>query len=520
MGGLMSHLLASKQADQGMNTQAPSSWLRATLSGWGRAVLLIFVAAILVGYWFLPIPGQILYDPAHLTKGNAWPQVRLEPPAPAPGTQATVAVTDTTPWINIELTVAGHRATFERYEINGAAGYWTWYHAFTVPSRSSYELVFFHDCDTGCLERARLTIGATTPAAARPADNIATKLGVVFANPERDWHNRSAWDVELTYARQFDREYWSVDDLAERVQRAAARGLRVLVRVDYDQGQSIPPANDNLALDSYLRSLRRLARDERLKPVYGYVIGSSYNTRGNNLQAPAALVTPAWYARVFNGYGVDPLHGDNVVETIRAENPAVRVLVGPVAPWSADQDGRLPYAINVPWLNYMNSLVSALDASTSANEAVGVPLVAPDGFAVQAPGRPDRLAPGSASQADEPRTDLPRAGWNGAQAGFRVYRDWLGIINSYAHTHGLPVYITSANTFQYDTGTPPAQNYPRGWLASALDVVNREPQIRALCWFIDAFPMDNKWDLFSLTNPHGLLVDAADDFDRLLNQTP
>lgn len=506
MSALVRALLRTKQAFQ---------------TTWGRRSLLIALALLVAGLWFVPIPGQILYDPAHLIRGNAWPQVRIEPQAPAPGQQATIIVTDTTPWTHIELILGGSHATFERYEENSSAGYWSWYFSFTVPNNPSYELIFYYDCNTGCRERARLTIGQPVSLGSEPvANKIPTKLGLVFANPARDWHNRSGWDVELTYARLLDQEYWGVDDLASRVQRADANGLHVLVRIDFDQGQSLPPADDNLALDVYLQSIRRLARDERLKAVYGFVIGSGYNTNGNNSQAPTAPVTPEWYARVFNGFGVDPQHSDNVIETVRAENPRARVLVGPVAPWSQDQNGRLPYEIDVAWLNYMNTLVAALDASATDNEVIGIPMSAPDGFAVQAPGRPDVAELGSRPKADEPRISLPRSSWDGAQAGFQVYRDWLGIINDYSHTKGLPVYITSANTFESNTGTPPAQNYPRGWLASALEVVNLDPQVEALCWFIDNFPMDNHWELFSLTDPRGLLVDAADDFDRLLIQQP
>jgi hypothetical protein len=62
----------------------------------------------------------------------------------------------------------------------------------------------------------------------------------------------------------------------------------------------------------------------------------------------------------------------------------------------------------------------------------------------------------------------------------------------------------------------PAQNYPPGWLTAALDVVNREPQIAALCWYLDVFPHDDQWDFFSLTNPRGLMVNAAGEFDSLL----
>lgn len=52
---------------------------------------------------------------------------------------------------------------------------------------------------------------------------------------------------------------------------------------------------------------------------------------------------------------------DNVMQTIRTENAFVRILVGPVQPWNWDQDGEHPHTIDVPWLNYMNTLVIYLN---------------------------------------------------------------------------------------------------------------------------------------------------------------
>ena len=106
-------------------------------------------------------------------------------------------------------------------------------------------------------------------------------------------------------------------------------------------------------------------------------------------------------------------------------------------------------------------------------------------------------------EADEPLTDLPHASWNGAQSGFRIYQDWLSIVNAYTTTRGLPVFITSANTYAPDVKVPPAQNYPKGWLTTALAVVNREPQVKALCWFMDSLPTDEQWKDFSLTDRKG-----------------
>ncbi|HLF24815.1 MAG TPA: hypothetical protein VJG32_00645 [Anaerolineae bacterium] len=470
----------------------------------------------LAGYWLLPIPGQVAFVPGEARRVLIWPQVRIEPERREPGQSAAVYITDVTAWANVGLTVNGRSARFEDWHQNPASDSWTWRWTFSVPDRNSYSIVFYHDCDTGCLERTRVTIGASDTMRAAATARMPTKLCAVFADPERDWHNRSGWDVELTYALQAEEDYWRIDDLAERVQQAIDRGLRVLVRVDYDRQQSLPPAGDYVALDTYLKYVRRLARDARLKDVYGYVIGSGFNTDGSNTQSPDKPVTSEWYARVFNGYNAEATHIDNVVQVIRAENTRVQILVGPVRPWNTDQDGQRRYTIDVPWLNYMNTLVAALDESTQAKAAVGIPFVSPDGFAIQASGRPDAPEIGSRDGADEPRLDIQRAEWDGAQAGFRVYRDWLSIINRNPTTRGLPVYVTSTNTFTPDTGTPPAQNYPKGWLSNALDVINREPQIKALCWFIDDFPHDSQWDLFSLTQQPGRLIDAAEEFDALL----
>jgi hypothetical protein len=282
----------------------------------------------------------------------------------------------------------------------------------------------------------------------------------------------------------------------------------------------LPPTGDYLALSQYLQYLQRLARDERLRDVYGYFLGSSYNSLGSNTLAPVRPVTPEWYARVFNGYGEEVAHADNAVQTMRAENPHVRVLVGPVQPWIIDQDGIQQYESNAPWLNYMNTLAAALDEGARAKAAAGIPLTEPDGFAVQAPGRPDAPELVGRDAGEEPRLDLLREEWDGAQAGFRVYRDWLDIINTYPSTQGLPVYVTAANTFTPDEGIPPAQNYPRGWLTTALEVINEEPQIRALCWFMDYFPHDTQWEYFSLTRQPGRLLDAAEEFDLLLREEP
>lgn len=485
-------------------------------------ILLLGLIVFTVIYWLLPIPGQILFAPDNWQQINAWPQVRLNTADLQPGEEASLVLYDTIPWAYVKLIAEDAEGTLRGSELNSASGVYRWDWSFIVPDTPGYRLDFYHDCDSGCQAWTTVTAGATTSTDDNTpsVERVPTKLGVVFANPGRNWHNRRGWAVELTYAQLAEEEYWGIDDLAWRVETATEKGLRVLVRVDYGQGQSIPPAEDYLALDEYLSYLKRLARDDRLANVYGYVIGNGFNTEGNNSQSPQNVVTPEWYARVFNGYDAPIEHTDNAMQTIHAEDPTVRVLVGSVAPWRGDQDGERAYMIDVPWLNYFNTLVAAVDQTVRTKTAAGISFVAPDGFAVQAPGRPDAPELVGEERAGEPGIDLQRPEWNGAQAGFRVYRNWLDIVNAYSSTQGRPVYITSTNTFQPDDGIEPAENYPPGWLTTALDVINREPQVAALCWFVDEFPHDDQWDLFSLTSPRGQMANAAEEFTRLLQNQP
>lgn len=484
------------------------------------ALGLMLGVIILSGYWFLPIKGQVVVIPESITPNLIWPQMRIEPVLPQPGQSVTVWATDGVPWANVRIGVNEKSMVVKNWRAN-PGGTWSWSVDFIMPEMKSVTLTFYHSCDSGCIERGRMVIGKIQSMIL--TKTVPTKLGVVFADPNRNWHGRSGWDVQVTYARlddkNQDREYWGADGLAERVQRSAANGLRVLVRVDYAQGQSIPPANDHLALTEYLQYVQRLARDERLSGVFGFIIGSGYNEIASNSVAPQQLVTAQWYARVFNGYGEPIARTDNVVQTIRNANPHVRVLVGPVRPWSFDQNGARQNAIDVPWLNYFNTLVAAVDETARQKSAANIPLAAPDGFAINAPGRPSASELAGRSVAEEPRLDLRRSEWNGAQAGFRVYRDWLDMINAYPTTRGLPVYITSTNTFTADEGIVPAQNYTPGWLTTAFQVVNQDYQIQALCWFLDTDRSgDSRWDTFSLTKHPGKLINAAEEFDALLQR--
>ncbi len=481
-----------------------------------RVWVILLGTLLIVGYWSLPIHARVLILPtAEQRYLGAWPYMQVEPPAARSGDPVTIYVHDNVPWPYVKLVVNGTEVQRdERYPTG--TGPWVWRWQFAAPQLPSYAVTFYHDCHTGCVARTTVMLGDHVVPTPSPVTPVPTKLGVVFVNPTRDWHGRAGWDVELTYVQRQDDPDFSIDGLARRVQQSIHQNLRILVRIAYDQRQALPPANDEVALKRYLDYCARLVRDDRLLGVYGYVIGSGFNTKGENTQAPDRPTMPEWYARVFNGYGLPEARSDNVVQTMHIINPSIHVLIGPVTPWNVDSNGNIHDAFDQPWLNYLNTLVAHIDIAAQAKSKVGLPFAVPDGFAFQAPGRPG--APEVASQpAHEPSTDVKRATWGNAQAGFRIYQDWLRIINHYSTTQGKPAYITSTNTWTSDTQIPPEQNYPVGWLTTALVEINNEPQIQALCWFVDE-PLGEMWTEFSLSRHPGHLNDTAREFDQLLQQ--
>ncbi len=464
-------------------------------------IFIILTASII--YWLLPINGRLAYLPEGVDAVQAYPRVTFE--TNESGTSVTVRDVTTYTHVLLESAETVHIPTDHGEKDDAGLWLWRW---MLPPDITIDTLTLYHNCLTGCQLWTTLQTQATTLDV--PTSNAPTKLGVVLANRDRDWHDRQGWDVEITYTQLAEEEFWGVDDLAHRVRIAHEKNLRVLVRVEYGQGQSIPPADDEVALDEYLRFLQRLTRDARLANVYGFIIGSNFNTAGGNSQAPEQMVSAEWYARVFNGYGIDPALSNNAIEVARRENAQTRILVGPVSPWNRDQDGAIVNKIDVPWLNYMNSLVHYVNQSAEAKAKRGVAGTDPDGFAVQAFGRVGDLG------ALEPFERVSSAEFPNAQMGFRIYEDWLTIINRYEQTRGKLVYINATNTFDPLNGSVPAENYPAGWLTNAYAVVNEEPQIAALCWFVDGFEHDEQWEMFSLIKPRGALAVAASEFDTIL----
>ncbi|MCZ7668021.1 MAG: hypothetical protein M5U34_12925 [Chloroflexi bacterium] len=154
-----------------------------------RTYIILFTLAIfaLIFYWLLPISGKIAYIPASLTANkHLATSERHQQRRKRTGNHRARCH----PWTFVRLELAGTEATLVEHGSQNAEGVWQWrWQAVGVPEATSINL--YHSCNTGCqLWTKTETAVSATLSAGVSTQLTPTKLGLVFANPERDWHNR------------------------------------------------------------------------------------------------------------------------------------------------------------------------------------------------------------------------------------------------------------------------------------------------------------------------------------------
>ncbi|MFN0072845.1 MAG: hypothetical protein ACKVVP_15275 [Chloroflexota bacterium] len=355
-----------------------------------------------------------------------------------------------------------------------------------------------------------------------------TLAGATWVDNSRPWitRNKTGTDVWHVYMHPpAPPAGGSADNFANvrdniSMSRQSTPKQNVLLRVDYAEGQSLPW--NATTRGEYLGFLQQICADPIFREnLLGFIIGNECNSQDENRQSGGTMNPDEW-ARTYNGYGSGASATDNAFQVIRAALPDARVLVGAVAPYNPQADGSPAFAIPVPWLNYFNQLcLRVTQRMTQAG------LSAPDGFALHAYGRvgDDGTANGG---SQEPHRSVPSPVPYPASAeyGFRVYRQWLAVMDGYPLLQLAPVWITETNTF---TTTHCDQSYPMnppGWYFEAVKEIydfNHDPfvsvqnRIKSVCWFVDR-NFDGNWGLDAISgHTMGRLGAASNDFNSVLN---
>jgi hypothetical protein len=208
-----------------------------------------------------------------------------------------------------------------------------------------------------------------------PASLPQTVAGVHYAGPGLDADElltgvepaadatpvHTAWSVEVVYTsdHRFD------DELVEELRAKHARGFRIILRVDYERKQPVPPADDPAAVARYVDTFIRYY--ERTNGLVRYfVVGNEGNVdapgddpgRVTECLAGRGACTPESYVAVYR----------QVRLALRSRTNAY-LLVGPVSPGSADDP--LRYADGLAYLGRILSLLHPLEVDGIALHAYG-----------------------------------------------------------------------------------------------------------------------------------------------------
>jgi hypothetical protein len=303
--------------------------------------------------------------------------------------------------------------------------------------------------------------------------------------------------------------------VAESVRVSHQAGRNVIVRVDYAEGQNLPPSESSLS--SYVSTLTTICQNADFRNhAWGYIIGNEPNASFEN--SGLTPMTPSWYARVFCGFGTSSNRTDNALQTIRGHQPSARVLIGAVGPWNTDANGSPAFTLDCPWLNYFNEMCQHIGEAM-----VFRGLGAVDGCAIHTYGRVGtsgtlnggKNEPHNHVQAPPPS---PPSAW----FGFTTYKNRLDVIDSHdlGGIAGSPIWITETNT---RTDAPSKDSYPSGWYIEALKQIYDSnaswERIMSVCWFVDRDYGDH-WPDEALTDPIEKCEDADDDFNQALVGTP
>ena len=257
-------------------------------------------------------------------------------------------------------------------------------------------------------------------------------------------NGKGMYSVEVLYTDQYNK----TNDRA-KLQNIVNKGFRVILRIDYKHGQTVPAENDWVGRYNFAQSCKTIAQDVG-DLVNIYVIG-------NEMQADYEGKIPAlWYTYCFNDYDTNCVY-----DQIKAVRPGAIVCMGALSGW--------PGYDHEPTSNisFMNTFLANVEAV--------------DGFALHAYSGTSYYN-GTGGIEDPRYSDT---------TGLHSFSEFMKkIYAKYGATK--PVYITEANTYWGLNPSVPAQfsdkSYRDNWMKEAFQAIDEwnasnDIKVDAFCWF-------------------------------------
>jgi hypothetical protein len=167
-----------------------------------------------------------------------------------------------------------------------------------------------------CLKRALLAFVFTVVAAAGArADGTYPIYGSSFYGTGEEQtikNGKGMYSVEMLYTKRYTNPSAEVSKL----RAIAGKGFRLILRLDYDYGQTVPANWDWVGRYDYAVRCGQIARD-MAGVVNLFVIGNEMTA------SYEGAIAPDWYTMVFNAYDTNSAY-----DKIKALRPDAQVLMG------------------------------------------------------------------------------------------------------------------------------------------------------------------------------------------------
>lgn len=293
------------------------------------------------------------------------------------------------------------------------------------------------------------------------------RVGSHWIHPDRELHSSPSCSIELVYQNDPPAGF-AIADARERVTMARAKGdIAVFLRVDYQQGQTLPPTNDEEALLRYIDFSKEIAADTILGQSAGIISGNETNL-SNEWRVSGIPLTPRWVARVVFGSGTAKTRTDNVYSSVRDVNPNILVFSPAVGPFSPESTGELSYTPPdgrdqlTPWETYQYELAYRSYRNNGHTPTNDVFLAMHTYSRVGVDGTEN-------GGAFEPQSDI-RENTFGSHWGTQSLDDMLYAIKK-ANRNRNPagIVISEWNSL---TDAAPIQNYPKGLEQQTVSYIN------------------------------------------------
>lgn len=297
---------------------------------------------------------------------------------------------------------------------------------------------------------------------------VFSRVGSHWMHQDRVLYGNPSCDIELIYVKNSPPGF-DAESVRNRVKTIFKKGdVDIWLRLDWQPGQTLPPAGDTKALVEYTQMAANIAKDDILSTVAGIICGNEPNHK-TEWRVSEIPLTPRWVAKCVY---------EDTFQAVKKQSSDMLVIAPAVSVFTSDLTGSKLYlppddrVLLSPWERYMYEMAYfCYDKGLPAAEVI---------FAMHTYSRvgPDGNLNGASK---EPASGVREEAY-GAYFGTQSLDD---LLYAAAQSNGgflPPIIVSEWNCF---ADAAPNISYPKGLLKEVVKYILSKPNVLGFANFVD-----------------------------------